>query len=179
MRLFIGIPLSDTVVAELALLTARLQSKAGSLRWTVPESWHITLQFLGNTSAEKLDCLVARLGELRFPPFPVRLDELGIFERSGVFFASVAVTPELVSLQQRVTAATSLCGFVPENRAFRPHITLARAKGPDHARPLHALEAGIQRRPAFPRFLATEFLLYESHLSLAGSRYEIRARFPG
>ena len=51
MRLFIGIALSPAVIAELTTLTARLQSKADSMRWTGPESWHITLQFVGNTSA--------------------------------------------------------------------------------------------------------------------------------
>jgi len=178
MRLFIGIPLSPAVVAELASITARLQSKAGSLRWTGPESWHITLQFLGNTSQEKLGCLVARLGDVRFAPIAVRLENLGMFERSGVFFAGVAVTPELVSLAQRVNAATSICGFVPEGRPFRPHITLARAKGQGRARSLRALEAGIHGQPAFTRFFAKEFLLYESHLSSSGSRYEVRARFP-
>jgi 2'-5' RNA ligase len=176
MRLFIGIPLSPAVIDELATLTTRLQSKADSLRWTGSESWHFTLQFLGNTSPEKLDCLLARLGELRSPPVPVRLEELGIFDRVGVFFAGIALTPELVSLQQRVTAATSLCGFLPETRPFHPHITLARAKGQGRALPLRAIEARIQRRAAFTRFLAQEFLLYESHLSPAGSRYESLAR---
>jgi 2'-5' RNA ligase len=151
MRLFIGIPLSPAVISELATLTARLESKAGSLRWTGPESWHITLEFLGG---------------------------LGIFDRAGVFFAGVASTPELVSLQQRVTAATSHCGFVPETRPFHPHITLARAKGQGRCDPLRALEDRSERRHTFTRFLAQEFLLYESHLSPAGSRYEIRARFP-
>ena len=97
MRLFIGIPLSPAVVTELASIRARLQSKAGALRWTGPESWHITLQFLGNTGAEKPDCLVDRLGEVRFSPVAVSLEDLGTFERSGVFIAGVAVTPELVS----------------------------------------------------------------------------------
>jgi 2'-5' RNA ligase len=108
MRLFIGIALSPAVVAELATLTVRLQSKADSLRWTGPESWHITLQFVGCTSQERFDCLLARLGELRFPPVPVRIEELGIFDHAGVFFAGVTLTPELVSLKQRITAAIPL-----------------------------------------------------------------------
>jgi 2'-5' RNA ligase len=178
MRLFIGIALSPAVITELATLTARLQSKADSLRGTGPESWHITLHFLGSTSQEKFDCLVGRLGELRFPPVPVRIEEVGIFDRAGVFFAGVTRTPELVSLRQRVTAAISLCGFVPETRPFRPHITLARAKGEAHIHALRTLGSRIQPRPTFTRFLAKEFLLYESHLSPAGSRYVIRARFP-
>jgi len=177
MRLFIGIALSPAVIAELATLTAHLQSKADSLRWTGPESWHVTLQFLGSTSQEKFACLLARLGELRFPPVSVRIEEVGIFDRAGVFFAGVTLTPELVSLKQRITAAISFCGFVPETRPFRPHITLARAKGEGRVHALRTLGAHIQPRPTFTRFMAKEFLLYESQLSAAGSRYVIRARF--
>jgi 2'-5' RNA ligase len=179
MRLFIGMALSPAVLAELATLTARLRYKVDSLRWTRPESWHITLQFLGNTSQERLDCLLARLGELRLPPIPVpvRIDEVGIFDRAGVFFAGVTLTPELISLKQHITAAIALCGFVPEARPFRPHITLARAKWEARGHALRTLGARIQPRPTFTRFLAKEFLLYESELSPAGSRYVIRARF--
>ena len=177
MRLFIGIALSPAVIAELATLTARLRSKADSLRWTEPESWHITLQFVGSTSQEKIDCLLARLSELRFPPVPVRIEELGIFDRAGVFFAGITLTPELVSLKQRIAAALSLCGFVPEIHPFRPHITLARAKGEARVHALRTLGARIQPRPTFTRFIAREFLLYESYLSAAGSLYVIRARF--
>jgi 2'-5' RNA ligase len=177
MRLFIGIALSPAVIAELATLTARLRSKPDSLRWTEPESWHITLYFLGSTSQEGFDCLLARLGELRLPPVPVGIDELGFFDRAGVFFAGVTLTPELVSLQQRVTEAVSRCGFVPETRPFRPHVTLARAKGEARVHALRSLGSRIPPRPTFTRFIAREFLLYESYLSPAGARYEVRARF--
>ena len=99
------------------------------LRWTAPESWHITLQFLGNATAEQLQCLTARLGEVRSAAVAVQLGELGCFDRAGVFFVDVAVTPELAALERSVVAATSRCGFVAEARPFHPHITLARAKG--------------------------------------------------
>ena len=177
MRLFIGIALSPAVIAELITLAARLQPKVDSLRWTGPEAWHITLQFLGSTSQEKFDCLLAHLGELRLPPVPVRIENVGIFDRTGVFFAGVMLTPELVSLKQRITAAIALCGFVPEARPFSPHITLARATREARGHALRTLGAPIQPRPTFTRFLAKEFLLYESDLSPAGSRYVIRARF--
>jgi 2'-5' RNA ligase len=177
MRLFIGIPLSVTVIAELAALLTRLKSNADGLRWAAPESWHVTLQFLGNTAPETYACLVARLRELRSPPVPIHLEELGFFERAGIFFADVALTPELAALAQRVTAVTALCGFAPEMRPFHPHITLARAKGQGHAQQLRALKARTRRQPTFTRFVAQEFLLYESHLSPTGSRYEIRERF--
>ncbi len=204
MRLFVGIPIADAVVGELAAVAARLRAdetrggaSAGGLRWTAPESWHITLQFLGNTSQEQCECLTARLREVRTATFEVQLGEMGYFDRAGVLFAEVPVTPKLAGLQQRIVTATSQCGFVGEARAFHPHITLARGTGnkgrsrrgdkkPDPAargqsverdRRLGELMARVGTRPAFTRFTAREFVLYESHLGPAGSRYEARARF--
>ncbi len=175
MRLFIGIPLAAAVIDELRSASARLRSAADSLRWTAPESWHVTLQFLGNTSPDQLACIVPRLRALHAPPVPVCLEALDCFERAGVLIARIRPTPELLLLQQRVTAATQPCGFVPETRPFQPHITLARSKDP--RRGLDQLKSIIRRPPAFTRFVAREFLLYESFLSPAGSRYEIRERF--
>ena len=174
MRLFIGIPLAAAVLDELRAASARLRSNADGLRWTAPESWHVTLQFLGNTSPEQCTCVVARLRALHLPSVPVCLEELGCFERAGVRIATVRLTPELLLLQERVIAATQPCGFVPEMRPFQPHITLARSKGRPN---LDQLKAKLRRPSNFTRFTAREFLLYESFLSPAGSRYEIRERF--
>ena len=99
------------------------------LRWSMPESWHITLQFLGSTGETQYECVVARLRALHAAPVPIELDELGFFDRAGIFFAGVAFTPELLARQQQVRAATIPCGFTPEERPYHPHITLARSKG--------------------------------------------------
>jgi 2'-5' RNA ligase len=179
MRLFVGIPLADAVARELGNVIARLRegesTRPGSrLRWTTPQSWHITLQFLGDATAEQLECLKARLGEVRATAFPVELGELGCFDRAGVFFADVIVTPELAALERSVVAATCRCGFAAETRPFHPHITLARAKGQGRGAELRALESKIHSQPAFTRFTAAEFVLYESHLGDGGARYEVR-----
>jgi hypothetical protein len=123
MRLFIGIALSPAVIAELATLTARLRPKPDSLRWTEPESWHITLYFLGSSSQEGFDCLLARLGELRFPPVPVGIDELGFFDRAGVFpnwFRSSSVSPTpsrgVVSCPKRAPSGRTLLSLVPRGK---------------------------------------------------------------
>lgn len=177
MRLFVAIPLADVVRGELVATVARLRPQAAELRWTAPESWHITLQFLGNTEREQYEGLVARLGEVRRPLVPVRLTELGAFDRAGVVHVGVDVTPELAALQQAVTEATGKCGFAAEARAFRPHITLARSKGHgrDARMPLERLR--MERSPDFTPFKARDFALYESFLGQRGARYEVRARF--
>jgi len=198
MRLFVGIGLSDAVERELASAVTRLRSSAapaaGSLRWTEPDSWHITLQFLGTATPEQLTCLMEQLREVRSAPVAVRLGHLSCFERAGVLFSEVEATRDLAVLAGDVAAATSRCGFVAETRPFHPHITLARKtekkgnrqqgdKNPRTAsRALRsqdlrdlAASAGAYR---FTRFTAQEFVLYESHLGADKARYEIRAWFP-
>lgn len=147
------------------------------LRWSMPESWHITLQFLGSTSDTQYECVVARLRELHSAPLPIELDVLGFFDRAGIFFAGVTLTSELLALQQQVTAATIPCGFILEDRPYRPHITLARSKGRRNAVGLEALKTKIRHQPKFSRFVAEEFLLYESFTRPTGSQYETRGRF--
>ncbi len=147
MRLFAGIPLAAPVVDELSAISLRLRAPGDGLRWSTPESWHVTLQFLGSVNQEQYECIVARLCRLRLPPVPIRLDAMGFFDRAGIFFAGVSPTPELLSLQQAVTAATGVCGFVPETRPYHPHITLARTKGKAGGHALTALKSRTQSRP--------------------------------
>jgi 2'-5' RNA ligase len=118
------------------------------------------------------------LHELHLPPVSIRLEELGCFDRAGVFFAGVKVSPELLLLQGRVVAATAHCGFASEARPYQPHITLARSKVRGQRDGLRNLRSAISRQPKFTSFVAGEFLLYESFLEATGSRYEIRERFP-
>ena len=182
MRLFVGIPLEDAVASELGAVCARLRSAAdgpgqSGLRWAGPESWHITLQFLGNVSPEQYARLTERLRTVHAPPVPIHVGELGLFDRAGVLFAGVELTPQLVLLQQRVMEATAGCGFVAEDRPFHPHITLARGKGQGRGSSLAALKDGMAIRAPFSRFMAREFVLYESHLGATGSKYEMRERY--
>lgn len=175
MRLFVGIPLAAAVVDELTRFTARLRSKDDGLRWSTPESWHITLQFLGNAERDQYECAIARLREIQLPAVPIDFDTMGFFDRAGIFFAGVKVSPGLVSLERHVVAATTLCGFTPETRPYHPHITLARSKS--NERGLRALKSRVHGQHEFTEYLAGEFLLYESVPTATGSRYEVRERF--
>lgn len=181
MRLFIGIPLGRAVTECLIHLRHRLERPGDGLRWSSPESWHITLQFLGATSEAQHACLVQYLQQISARSQSVHLQGFDFFDRAGIFFADVQVSTHLAALQKSVTQATSPCGFVSEDRPYHPHITLARRKGQlgggmrDLKRRLETEGDGTTR---FPAFTATEFVLYESFPAPSGSRYEVRARFP-
>ncbi len=187
MRLFVGIPLADKAVHELAVVVSRLReargARVGGTRWSDPDSWHITLQFLGSATQEQLRCVAAMLGKVRSTAVPIQVGELGSFERAGVLFADVTATPQLAALQQRVVTATGECGFAAEERPFHPHVTLARKTenrengNKERGAALGELAASARNQPAFTRFTSREFLLYESHTRPEGAQYEVRARF--
>jgi RNA 2',3'-cyclic 3'-phosphodiesterase len=178
LRLFIGIPLPAPTATELATVANRIRSDATEyVRWSAPESWHITLQFLGRTTLQRYECVIAHLREQRHPSVQIRLGALDTFDRAGVLFVDVPVTPELLALQQAVAAATAPCGFTLEMRPYHPHITLARRKGKGGGRELRNLELQIDPPPRFSSFTAESFVLYESIPTPEGSRYEIREQF--
>jgi len=175
MRLFVGVPLSTVVMDELSAVSWRLRAHGDGLRWTAPETWHMTLQFLGNADAKQCECVVERLRAVHQSPMAIRLENVSCFDRVGIIYAGVEVTQELITLQAAVTVATKDCGFIAEERPYRPHITLARSKE-------KAFFRGIKSKVTMPSkffgFMAQEFLLYESFLGAGGSRYEVRAQFP-
>jgi 2'-5' RNA ligase len=177
MRLFVGIPLSSEVCAGLASALGPAIDNVEGWRWVPAESWHITLQFLGNTTQEKFELISARLTAIQSPAIPIQINGLDFFERAGILFAGASLCPEISTLHQEVREAAAQSGFTPETRAFHPHITLARVKGKDRHRTLRALRERLPARPEFSPFLADEFLLFESFLGPAGACYEIRKRF--
>lgn len=173
MRLFIGIPIDAACRRALEALAERLRVPGDGLRWTAPAGWHITLQFLGSATAEQCACVQQRLAAIRQGHFPISLEAPAIFERAGAFVVEVQPSPPLLDLQGKVTAATAPCGFAAEERAYHPHITLARSKGGRTA--LTALRkrlGGVKIAP----FEAREFVLYESFLEPGGARYEALGR---
>jgi 2'-5' RNA ligase len=183
MRLFIGIPLAGTTANDLLTEVNRLRSTTrnpatDNVRWSAPESWHITLQFLGSTTPQQYECVSVHLRELHHSSIEIQLGAIGTFPRAGVLFTDVRVTPQLLALQQSVTVTTASCGFVPEARPYRPHITLARRKGKSRDREFRNLKLQIDPPPHFSSFDADGFILYESVPTPEGSRYEIRERFP-
>jgi 2'-5' RNA ligase len=180
MRLFTGIALAPEAAAALAGIRQRFAASARELRWSAPESWHVTLQFLGGTDKTQFRCVTERLARIRAAAVPIGIAGLGFFERAGILFAGVPLTPELLDLQQQVTAATRGCEFIPESRSYYPHITLARLKGRTAALALQPLKKAVEqsRLTLGESFVATEFLLYESCPEPLGSTYEVRARFP-
>ena len=139
-RSFIAIELPEEVKKAFRELQAQL--KAGSpapVKWVEPNNIHLTLKFLGNVAAHRIEEIAAAMTEAvrGTSPFPLKVTELGVFpnpRRVRVIWVGLGgEADKLASLQQRIESNLEKLGFPPENRRFTPHLTLARIR--DRATP--------------------------------------------
>jgi 2'-5' RNA ligase len=184
MRLFTAIDISGDVRANLRAFVARLKPLA-KLSWSPVENLHITTKFIGEWPEERLDELKHALESVpNKGPVEISIRGIGWFpdaRRPRVFWAGVEVDDSLRALASATDAATVALGVPTDNRAFSPHLTLARIREPI---PLDALHEALSksaprgaRDPGafdFGTFRATVFFLC---LSLGG-RYTKLAEFP-
>jgi 2'-5' RNA ligase len=181
MRAFIAIDLPERLRAALAEAQEVFRSACHDARWTRPEGIHLTLKFLGEISDAQTKQVVEALAQIGpFEPFFVEAKGFGFFpqvHRPRVFWAGVEAPPALAELAARVESRMEKIGFAREDRAFNPHLTLARFQVP---RPQPALEAAVAARATdlLGKFEASEFFLFESKLSPQGAQYRKVLRFP-
>jgi len=185
LRLFVAVDVPDAVKAGLAEAVAPFRDVIPGARWTRTDGWHVTLKFLGSTWPRLLDEVgraVASAAEAT-AAFESSLTEIGVFpslRRARVVWAGLADPgdrfPGLVKRLDDLLAEH----FVPEKRAFTPHLTLARLNPP---RDVQEFVEGLVGMPiASEWFLVDRLVLYRSHLSPRGATYEpllSRALGPG
>ena len=126
MRLFFALWPDEAAARALEVLALALADVAGGK--PVPrEKIHLTLAFLGEVPGDRVESASAAGAQARGAAFPFRLDEVGSFRRAGVAWAGCRRAPAgLVSLRSDLAASLAARGFTLEERAFAPHITLAR-----------------------------------------------------
>ena len=185
MRCFIAIDLSEDIKAEIGRQQAAIRaalaqapSRGHEINWTQPEGIHLTLKFLGETDRAS-QVVEALQGIGPFEKFSVEVKGFGFFpdaRRPRVLWTGIEAPPALADLATRVETAMEKLGFAPEQRAFTPHLTLARFKSP---RSQPAIEAFIEQHGelSLGRFEVSEFFLFESKLSPQGAQYRKVARF--
>ena len=181
MRAFIAIDLSENIRASLRRIQASFGPSAPGARWTQPEGIHLTLKFLGEIPEPKVKEVCESLKKLgQFESFAIGLKGFGFFpdaRRPRVFWAGVEAPASLSLLAGQVDQAMQRIGFAREDRAFRPHLTLARFRVPQPQPALQALLAQ-QGEQALGNFEVSEFFLFESKLSPQGAEYRKVERFP-
>lgn len=134
-RAFIAVELPPPTRDMLAGVVRHLASRVdGGVRWSRPESLHLTLRFLGNIDEETVPALSDAVSRsaVSAHTFELALGRIGGFERlraMRVIWMSVAGDLEpLTELYRSLESGLESLGFARERRAFRPHITLGRVR---------------------------------------------------
>ena len=147
-------------------------------RWQNDEQLHLTLSFVGEVDPPEADDIASALATIAGPRPTIALQGAGSFDHKGhvhSLWAGVAPDAALRQLHDRINHALLAAGARPEQRAFRPHITLARlGRGAGPVAPFLAGIAGLTSAPV----MLDAFLLFESRLGHDGASYEAVARYP-
>ncbi len=172
-RLFVAIRPPEEVRETLL----DLMEGAWALRWVNDDQLHLTLRFIGEVERPVAEDVAAALDRLSFERFPLALSGVGRFDHrgGGTLWAGVQPKEPLKALAAKVERACQSVGLVPERRAFHPHITLARWKGPPPSQ-LEAFMTEHGRLRSDP-WEANRFILYESRLGRDGPHYEEMAEY--
>ena len=172
MRLFAAADLPDDVRLPLAAWGAACAQTCPQLRPVAEDRIHLTLVFLGSRSeddAERLGPLVAGCAD---GPVAVALGDALWLAPRRPHVLTVALrdsTGALAALQARVAEALD----EHEDRAYRPHVTVARVRKGARIRP-----SEVELPPAPEASFGLEALaLYRSHLG-PKPRYEALAKAP-
>jgi 2'-5' RNA ligase len=167
-RLFVALSLPETVRDAVS----QLQFGLPGARWRPEDSFHITLQFIGETDRHGLAEAHSALFSISAPAFDVRLGGCGFFGERKPRALWVGVASEGIQhLQTKVATALSRAGFRPEARKFAPHVTIAYLNGvaTSQVAAFCAMHGLFSCGPV----PVDAFHLYESRLGGEASHYEI------
>jgi 2'-5' RNA ligase len=176
LRLFTAIDIPGDVKAALATLLDRLRPLA-DLRWIPVEKLHITTKFIGEWPEGKLDELKAALGAITCPgPVDIAIRRIGWLPNprsARILYAGVESSETLAALAASTERAVAGVGVAPEERIYRPHVTLARTR---KTVPLDALKRTLAEieLSSIGSYAASSFALYLS----ANGKYTKLQEFP-
>ena len=134
-RVFVAVGLSEEAREQLVDAVNRMRWEVpDGIQWANPGGMHLTLKFLGNipsfSVSPLLQCVHSIAGGCS--QISLALGGLGMFpnqRRPRVLWAGVTGGLEaLESLQRASEDAINALGYRPEERPFRPHITLGRPR---------------------------------------------------
>jgi 2'-5' RNA ligase len=192
-RLFIALDIDEEIRQRIGRFVDGVSGFAPDARWVRLESLHITLKFVGEQPPEMVSTLQDKLKGVSVPNFSLNFAGVGFFptpKSPRVFWIGIKADPELQRLAAAIDDASAQIGVPKDDRAFSPHLTLARKSGASGA-PRRQKGDGpsqvfqrLQEKlapmlvPEFGTMTAREFFLYQSQLSRSGSRYTKLHAFP-
>jgi RNA 2',3'-cyclic 3'-phosphodiesterase len=177
MRIFIALDIPQEIRTGMNEYMERARSFAPEARWARVEGLHVTLKFVGEASDARVQQIKTALSTVKAIPFEVKFESVGFFpnpKAARVLWIGVNGGEALAQLAATVDATLEKLGIAREEKAYHPHLTLARAS----SHPLRELQPLLDGPiPQFGTMTAREFFLYQSQPQKGGSKYTKLERF--
>lgn len=172
-RLFVAVELGRQAREAVRAGLAGVSGEGVDARWTGSEQWHVTLAFLGSVSPALASAVRGVLAEVAAGSAPMTValtGDAGTFNRR-VLWAGIDGGRQLTGLAERTRDALGDLGLAVDDRPFRAHLTLARARGKGR------LPAGLASAYATEPVAWTvdRLVLMRSTLSSTGARYTVES----
>lgn len=185
-RGFIAIELSASARAAVGAVIDGLRRGPGgdAVRWVPEENLHVTLRFLGEVAADRVDRICAEVGAAiaGIAPFELAIEATPCAfprRRPHAVIFEVAPTEPVEALAAAVEAGVRTAGVEPETRRFRPHLTLGRARRGQRLPQLGTGGSDLEAPCGDARaFTVDAAVLFRSELGSSGARYTALRRVP-
>ena len=181
-RVFCAFELPQSLSSKIEKHNQRVREAVpdAAASWGRAENVHLTLKFFGDVAQAKVPAISKALARAveGCSAIEISVGGTGVFPRPsrpqvlwiGIDDASGA----LARLQQRLEDECAREGFPKEDRAFRPHLTIARIRKPHNANRL--AEANLRTEFPAVELVLNELVLFRSELSPKGSQYTALSR---
>lgn len=176
-RLFIGVPIESETVEQAVKSWRTEQLLYGNkLNWVKPESWHITLLFLGDIKESEVTFLELVIEESfrSVHAFSTRLIGTGVFPHQGnpkVLWIGLENLQLLMPAYSHMMEFLRQYGLTFNNKPLYPHLTLARIQSLENSTSFESFLTQNRRSP-FRSVTINHVVLYESILKYNGPVYK-------
>ncbi|MFH1784390.1 MAG: RNA 2',3'-cyclic phosphodiesterase [bacterium] len=178
MRTFIALELSDEVRSNISRAIDECRSISPQVKWVKQDNIHITLRFLGEVNPADIENVekatrAASQGHAGFSVAFKGMDGFPNIRNPRVIWVGVTAGGNVVSELSEKIARELICyGFIPDERKFVPHVTIARIK-------MLKNKAGLAKK--VESFKISDFgsasirriVIMESMLTSTGPRYSV------
>lgn len=174
-RTFIALPVPITEKLKEETDFYKKHVNGLNIKWVEMNNMHLTLAFLGDSSVQQIELVKKRLQEIvpKYYSFNIRLTRAGAFKslhNPQVLWWGLEAGNVLQEIHNDIKEMIKDSGFEPENRSFKPHLTIGRIKNFSNT---HNLAAVISSRESLNEIVfADKIVFYESILMPAGPVYK-------
>ena len=181
MRLFLAIELPEQVRQHLVQVQEAIAPQASKATLTRPQNLHVTLKFLGEVDERRTVELRESLAHVSAGEIELAAQRLECFPPRGpvrIIAAGFSTSDAmLLGVRRAIEQRCKYLGFESETRKYRPHVTLARAKGGIGAGDRRKLDEATAKLWPGPSWTVREFTLMQSRLKPDGAEYVVAGHF--